>query len=264
MLAQRLLLTRSAPFLMICLACSAPARGSSLFFRYGGSQADGNQAWQVLLRPDIASAAAVEIGLQFSGGSILSIAPNSEVFDDLNPGENPFTGTVTQGVSIHDNLGTADAAFASLGGVVPTTADTLVLTLVTDHIGVMTLGGQNHNGFFTGARVVQNNLKTDGLTASLQVTGLEADFNSNGKADGTDFLIWQRRLGLGPSASHGDGDANADGRVNAADLAIWRGQYGSPLGAAITIPEVSTLTLLMTASFGVLLISAREMNPSLS
>jgi hypothetical protein len=230
-----------------------------LFFRYGGPQAGGKQAWQVLLRPESASAAAVEIGLQFSGGSILSITPNSDVFDDLNPGQNPFTGTVTQGASIHDNLGTADAAFASLGGVVPTTADTLVLTLVTNHTGTMTLGGQNHNGFFTGARVVQNNVKMDGLTASLQVTGVEANFNSNGNVDGADFLIWQRRLGLGPSASHADGDANADGSVDAADLDIWRGQFGSQLGAVATIPELSSLNLTILASSSLIVLARSKM-----
>jgi hypothetical protein len=91
---------------------------------------------------------------------------------------------------------------------------------------------------------VQNNVKMDGLTASLQVTGIEADFNSSGTVDGADFLIWQRRLGPGPSASRADGDANADGPVDAAGVAIWRGQFASQLGAALAILELSTLGLI--------------------
>jgi hypothetical protein len=256
MFDSRLALGRSATFVLTCLAALVtPVEGASLFFRYGGPQAGGHQVWQVLLRPNSASAAAVEIGFQFSGGSILSITPNSAVFDDLNPGQNPFTGSVTQGVSINDYPGPADAAFAALGGVIPTTADTLVLTLVTNHAGVMTLGGQNHNGFFTGARIVQNNVKMDGLTAALQVTGMEADFNSSGKVDGADFLIWQRRLGLGPSASRADGDANADGSVDAADVAIWRGQFGSLLGAAIAVPELLSLHLIALGLSGLIFLA---------
>jgi hypothetical protein len=248
--------------LAICLltyigATSAPVRASSLFFQYGGPQANGNQSWLVMLRPNSDSAAAVEIGFEFIGGSIISIAPNVGVFDDLNPGQNPFTGTVTQGVSIHNLHGAADAAFASVGGVVPAVADTLVLTLVTNHTGVMTLGGQNHNGFFTGARVVQNNVKTDGLTASLQVTGLEADFNADGKVNGADFLIWQRRLGLVANATRADGDANADGAVNAADLSIWRGQFGAQSGAFVAVPEPFAFSLIAFATAALTALSMR-------
>jgi hypothetical protein len=239
-----------AAFLGITLS-SGPLWGASLLLQYGGPLAGGNQQWNVVLRPDSISAAAVEIGFQFTGGSILQLTPNVAVLDDLNPGQNPFTGSVTTGVSIHNfSAGTANAAFASLGGVVPTLSDTLVLTLVTSGPGTMSLGGQNHNGFFIGARAWQGAVPTNALTASLQVTGLEADFNADGRVNGADFLIWQRGLGRTTLALRSDGDANADGAVNATDLAFWRGQFGNAaiVPASAAVPEAGSLALAVIAT----------------
>jgi hypothetical protein len=230
----------------------SPLWGAGLLLRYGGQLSGGNQQWLVLLHPDAASAAAVEIGFQFTGGSILQLQPNADVFDDLNPGQNPFTGTVTTGVSIHNlNPGTANVAFASLGGVVPDLSDTLILTLVTSGPGTLSLGGQNHNGFFVGARVWQGAISTNGLTASLQVTGIEADFDADGRVTGADFLAWQRGLGRTGPVFRSDGDANVDGAVDAADLAIWRSQFGNPavIAASAAVPEPSAIALaLLTAT----------------
>jgi hypothetical protein len=59
---------------------------------------------------------------------------------------------------------------------------------------------------------------------------LEADFDSDGDADGADFLQWQRGLGITTGATKPQGDANGDGAINAADLAIWRQEAGGPSG----------------------------------
>jgi hypothetical protein len=233
------------------MLCSPPLWGASLLLQYGGQLAGGNQQWNVLLRPDSVSAAALEIGFQFSGGSILQLNPNLAVFDDLNPGQNPFTGGVSTGISIHNvNAGSANAAFASLGGVVPSLSDTLVLSLVTNGPGTLSLGGQNHNGFFTGARVWQGAVPTNALVANLQVTGRESDFNADNRVDGADFLIWQRGLGRNTLALRADGDANSDGAVNAMDLAIWRGQFGNAASvpASAAVPEAGSLTLAAIAA----------------
>ncbi|HMO84133.1 MAG TPA: hypothetical protein PKC18_04345 [Lacipirellulaceae bacterium] len=195
-------------------------------------------------------AAAIEMGFEFVGGSILAMQPNAVVFDDLNPGQNPFTGSITNGISIHKNGGVANAAFASLGGVVTAVADTLVLTLTTSGPGSLSLGGQNHNGFFTGARVWQGAHPADGLTASLQVTGTESDFNGDGRVDGADFLVWQRGVGHTLGATRADGDANADGMVDGADLHIWRGQFGatSAMAVAAATPEPGSLAMALFAA----------------
>ena len=241
----------------LALALAGPSADAAQFsLRYNGLRAPGEHAWQVLLQPDQASAAAVEIGLQFTGGSILSLQPNLDVFDDANPGQNPFTGSVTVGATVQSG---GAAAFAALGGVVPAIQQTLVMTVVTNGPGTLALGGQNHNGFFTGARVWQGATPVNGLSASLQVTGTEADFNLNGIVDGADFLIWQRSVGLASGATRALGDANADGAVNQFDLAIWRGQFGTAgIVPVASVPEPATIGGALLAGASLLPLARRR------
>lgn len=56
---------------------------------------------------------------------------------------------------------------------------------------------------------------------------LTADFDSDGDADGADFLAWQRGNGLTTGATKAQGDANDDGAVNSDDLTLWKSQFGS-------------------------------------
>jgi len=56
---------------------------------------------------------------------------------------------------------------------------------------------------------------------------LTADFDSDGDADGADFLAWQRGNGLATGATKAQGDANGDGAVNADDLALWKSEFGT-------------------------------------
>jgi hypothetical protein len=66
---------------------------------------------------------------------------------------------------------------------------------------------------------------------------LSADFDSDGDADGADFLAWQRGFGATTGATKAQGDANSDGAVNADDLALWKAQFG---GAGSAGPGVLT------------------------
>src|SRR5207237_9926014 len=60
-----------------------------------------------------------------------------------------------------------------------------------------------------------------------------ADFDSDGDADGADFLIWQRGFRL-KSAGPSQGDADGDGAVTVADFAAWKSSFGaSPLTANV-------------------------------
>jgi len=56
---------------------------------------------------------------------------------------------------------------------------------------------------------------------------VSADFDEDGVIDGSDFLRWQRGLGIPGAAARGDGDANVDGRVDAVDLEVWKGAFAS-------------------------------------
>jgi hypothetical protein len=63
----------------------------------------------------------------------------------------------------------------------------------------------------------------------LQPTPLTADFNSNGRIDGRDFLAWQRGFGAGNvAAAFTKGNADLDNDVDSADLAVWSAQFGAP------------------------------------
>jgi uncharacterized membrane protein len=54
-----------------------------------------------------------------------------------------------------------------------------------------------------------------------------ADFSSDGKVDGIDFLIWQAHYGRFPTggATKADGDANGDGKVDGLDFLNWQTRY---------------------------------------
>ncbi len=118
-----------------------------------------------------------------------------------------------------------------------------VLAILPDVNGEITLTIQkgpnnvNTNGFFyLGAMEIQS---------SIVVT---ADFDSDIDVDGTDFLSWQRGLGINGSATLSQGDGNADGAVDASDLAIWKSQFGNTtsLSAATnTVPEPGAALLLV-------------------
>jgi T5SS/PEP-CTERM-associated repeat protein/autotransporter-associated beta strand protein len=87
-------------------------------------------------------------------------------------------------------------------------------------------------------------------SVTLSVVGSSGDFDSDGQVDGSDFLLWQRNLGVTSGAQRGQGDANGDGAVNASDLAIWETQFGSHPGASLastSIPEPASLVILGSA-----------------
>lgn len=83
------------------------------------------------------------------------------------------------------------------------------------------------------------------LTGAVTSTADDADFNSDGVVDGSDFLTWQR--GFGSSGGLSKGDANSDGVVDSADLLVWESQFGpsAPL-AAVPEPLLSYFGIVAT------------------
>jgi ELWxxDGT repeat protein len=53
----------------------------------------------------------------------------------------------------------------------------------------------------------------------------EGDFNGDGRANGNDFLAWQRSLGSSAAALGAGADGNASGYVDAGDLDAWRSAF---------------------------------------
>jgi hypothetical protein len=74
-----------------------------------------------------------------------------------------------------------------------------------------------------------------------------ADFNLDGRVDGTDYAIWRQHFGSSVT-SGADGDANGDGIVDAADYTAWRNQLGQSVNVMsidASVPEPATLVLLV-------------------
>lgn len=78
------------------------------------------------------------------------------------------------------------------------------------------------------------------------------DFDGDDDADGADFLVLQRNMGLIGDATRRQGDANGDRNISELDSLIWQNEFGNflptPSGAAVAgaVPEPNTLSLLAT------------------
>jgi hypothetical protein len=88
----------------------------------------------------------------------------------------------------------------------------------------------------------------------------------DGKVNGRDFLIWQRRFGFGLDSNNNPkyatrqhGDANHDRVVDGGDLALWQANYGAGTGSllanATAVPEPSSVVMAM---LGITLLAARR------
>jgi dockerin type I repeat protein len=62
---------------------------------------------------------------------------------------------------------------------------------------------------------------------------LPGDANSDGRVDGTDFLIWQRNTDTTTGATLAQGDFDADGDVDGDDLVIWQQHFGGTTFAEV-------------------------------
>jgi hypothetical protein len=96
-------------------------------------------------------------------------------------------------------------------------------------------------------------LATDIYISSMQITSSAAtgDFDGDGDKDGSDFLRWQRGLGIATGAALGQGDSNGDGDVDAMDLSAWKTQFGTSVAAASGVPEPASVALALAGVAGV-------------
>ncbi len=62
-----------------------------------------------------------------------------------------------------------------------------------------------------------------------------ADYDNDGDCDGSDFLLWQRGVGLTGQTNNSQGDADRNGSVNDLDLGLWMRKYGSSGGHAAPV-----------------------------
>ena len=121
-----------------------------------GPTPGGNRLWnfQIVPDPDLGPL-AVELAFAIDETDLVDVDVNTAVWDTANPGNNPFTGTVTDGLWV-DLIG--DRTFGAFGSFDITTPGTLDLFLIeTAGLGLTTLrygvaasGHPSH-----GARIAQ-------------------------------------------------------------------------------------------------------------
>ena len=82
--------------------------------------------------------------------------------------------------------------------------------------------------------------------------GLPGDYNRDGAVDAADYVIWRKSNGQTGWGLAADSDLN--GRIDGADLDFWMSRFGlaSGSGSAATIPEATTIMLVLVG----LLVSA--------
>jgi hypothetical protein len=92
------------------------------------------------------------------------------------------------------------------------------------------------------------------LTPSVSLAG---DYNSNGIVDAADYTIWRDTLGsTADLRANGDNTGASAGKIDQADYTVWKTNFGrtagsgSGTGTNATVPEPTTLVLLMFAVAG--------------
>ncbi|HEX5472071.1 MAG TPA: hypothetical protein VFW73_09300, partial [Lacipirellulaceae bacterium] len=88
------------------------------------------------------------------------------------------------------------------------------------------------------------------------VQGLKGDYNSDGKVDAADYVLWRKG---GPLANEGDNP----GTVDSGDYTYWRAHFGEssgsfPSGGFVAVPEPSVLLLGLFASLGLAFTCSRQ------
>ncbi|MBX3427240.1 MAG: hypothetical protein KF688_16295 [Pirellulales bacterium] len=86
---------------------------------------------------------------------------------------------------------------------------------------------QDHSVWFGGGNLPVESFVPNrfGMKAVVESPLHPADFNSDGKVEGGDFLAWQRGYGR-TNAGRADGDADGNGTVDAVDLGRWSAAFG--------------------------------------
>jgi len=83
---------------------------------------------------------------------------------------------------------------------------------------------------------------------------LPGDYDRNGSVGPEDYDVWKSNFGT----TSVDADGNGNGIVDAADYTIWRDHLGADSGSAASVPEPSTLLMLV----GVAAIARRKRSTS--
>lgn len=165
---------------LLCALGAQPAFAAPILTVTPGPLSGGNRPWYVDITPDgslfsnnppngVGGSMAVELAFAVDVAELLNVNVNSAAWDLENPANNPFTGTVTEGLWL-DTIG--DRAFGAFGSVYFTSATPQRLFTINTsaELSAAVRYGTAASGSATlGARIAQAGQNFDGYTGTAVV-----------------------------------------------------------------------------------------------
>lgn len=185
------------------------------------------------------SATLVVGDLTFSAGNVLglTVGPAAGTLD--------ITGAI--------DLGSATLSLGYSAGIFPKAGDTYQILSASDGI----FGTFDSPTATAGGGIWDITIDTNRILATfsgLAPTPNGADFNGDGIVNGADLLIWQDNYGrTSPPDLSAFGDADGDGDVDGRDFLIIQSRWGMPgalTGGMVSVPEPSSMVLLLSLAIG--------------
>jgi beta-glucanase (GH16 family) len=108
--------------------------------------------------------------------------------------------------------------------------------------------GGDFGGDPNATTVFPQHMDVDYVRVWQRQTGLSGDYNSDGRVDAADYVIWRKTNGAEGIGLAADGSGN--GTVNEDDYLVWRQIFGATTGAAgsaATVPEPYVSSLVAVA-----------------
>jgi hypothetical protein len=137
-----------------------------------GPLSGGNRPWYVDITPDaglLPGSMAVELAFAVDVAELLGVDVNAVAWDHENPGHNPFTGTITDGLWL-DLIG--DRTFGAFGSVVfnsPGPKRLFTINTSADLSAAVRFGTAASGDPVRGARIAYGGQNFDGYTGTATV-----------------------------------------------------------------------------------------------
>lgn len=183
---------------------------------------------------------AMEVGFTVTGASIVSATQTSDWEDDGiapvgNPGNNPFTSSVTNGIVVESNNTDVFAALGS-GQLSAPYGSTLTIEVDGGIALVSVSGSYGGNG-----RIAEAGVNYDIYSGSY---GINGDYNMDNKVDIIDFGTFGADYGNVAARSDFNGSGGA---VDIIDFGIFGSNYGldaAGAGSDAAVPEPTSVALI--------------------
>jgi hypothetical protein len=179
----------------------------------------------------VTSPADGDIGLDLEGNRIATIggesltlsfaAMNADISNEVSRLQYTVAGFDSAGAFTSNILQDVVAPPADQYGTFSVNID------VPENVTELNVAFRSFDDFFFEPTV--GSYLIDDVLVSRQMDVSGADFNSDGRVDGRDFLMWQR--GDSPNS------------LSASDLALWQEAFGQEVPALMAVPEPASLAL---------------------